>query len=211
MHRRLTTLCLPLMGAALVAAPIAVAAPAAAAGIRTAVIEPERSFPYDYDVMGAVEPTKKYIDEGFPARCKAFRDIPTPYVVPEIDDAIQPSVDRDYSYLTMYISGPGVELEDAGEGEQVATVIEEYRTPSPGDIVVHQDGVNADAVLCYMWPESQTTPSADQTSVTGPVVETDRVGERRWPGSLGLAAAVAALVAGVGGVVVSRRRQGAHR
>lgn len=210
MGRRLTALLLPPLAAAtLVAVPISVSAPAAAAGIGAAVIEPDRTQPFDYDVMSASALDSKY--EGFPVHCVAVRDVSTPYVIPEIDAAFSMPDERAYRYLEVYLAGPGGEAGDLGEEAQVATVIEHYDAPSAGDSVVHQDGVNADAVLCITWPESQTTPSTDQPSVTGPVVETDRVADSGSAARLGLAAAATALVTAAGAVFVGRRRQGVHR
>lgn len=56
-----------------------------------------------------------------------------------------------------------------------------------------------------------TKPPVTKPPVTGPVVETDRVADTGSAAGLGMAAAATVLAAGLGAVAFSRRRQGNHR
>jgi hypothetical protein len=89
-----------------------------------------------------------------------------------------------------------------------------------GNTVTAVAGQNLEVILCIAEYADEVSPSPSPTvstkpsvkpTVTGPVVETDRVADSASVPGLGLAAAGTALVAGAGALVLSRRRQGSHR
>lgn len=204
-HRRLLKSLVPLVGAAaLIAAPIAFAAPASAAGISAAVIAPDESIPFDED-LNHVEYWEEYLaeEEGIDAWCAKNEDIGDPFTIPSIDeiwDAEEGENWDDYDYVLAVLKG------GAAEGAH-----ELYWEPSEGDELSHADAGNSHVILCIAELEDEPTPPVTTPPVTGPVVETDRVADTGSAAGLGLAAAATALVAGIGAMMFGRRRQGSHR
>lgn len=92
-----------------------------------------------------------------------------------------------------------------------------------GNTVTAVAGKNISHVIWCTIPKKTTTTPPPRTSppvtkppvtkppVTGPVVETDRVADTGSAAGLGMAAAATVLAAGLGAVAFSRRRQGNHR
>lgn len=204
----------PLVGAAaLIAAPVAFAAPAFAA-----VIEPDDSIPFDPELL---DPTVwediLAEEEDVDAWCESFGDIRTPLYIPDVIDAFQLPEDAepaDFGYYLAVLAG------FPEEGTEEDPDLELYWEPSVGDEIEHAAGQNLEVILCVAEYEDEVSPSPSPTvstkpsvkpTVTGPVVETDRVGDSASVPGLGLAAAGTALVAGAGALVLSRRRQGSHR
>lgn len=106
-----------------------------------------------------------------------------------------------------------------GANQQGNEANELYFFPYAGDQLSHATSGNSHVILCIAEIEEPTepeepeeeTPTKPKPPVKGPVVETDRVADTGSAAGLGLAAAATVLVAGAGVLVVSRRRQGAHR
>lgn len=202
----------PLVGAAaLITAPVAFAAPAFAA-----VIEPDESIPFDPELL---DPTVwediLAEEEDIDAWCESFGDIPTPVDLPEIADLFELPEDAepaDFGYYLAVLAG------FPAEGEEDDPDLELFWEPSVGDELEHSAGQNVEVILCIAEYEDEASPSPSPSTkpsvkptVTGPVVETDRVADSAPVSGLGLAAAGAALAAGAGVLVLSRRRQGSHR
>jgi hypothetical protein len=93
------------------------------------------------------------------------------------------------------------------EGEKANWV---FWFPEEGDVVPAVADKDISHVIWCTVPKT-TTPPVTTPPVTGPPVETDRVADTGSAAGLGLALGATALVAGAGAMVVSRRRQGAHR
>lgn len=211
MHRRVLKSLLPLVGAAaLIAAPIALAAPASASSVTTAVITPDETVPFDED-LNHPEYWEEYLAEveDIDAWCVKDDTIDKPYTIPAIDDAFELAAGEsadDYAYVLAVLKGGADEFAN-----------ELYWEPSAGDQLSHSNAGNSHVILCIAALEAQPTPPATtkppttKPPVTGPVVETDRVADTGSAADLGLALAAAALVAGAVAMTVSRRRQGAHR
>ncbi|GAA4401807.1 hypothetical protein GCM10023168_11770 [Fodinibacter luteus] len=208
MHRRVIKSLIPLVGAAaLVAAPIALAAPASAAPV-----DPDENKTWFWE---------NYLleEEGILALCVNEGSPETPFVVPEIEDFFTDEQidevfgdvdDADLAYVLGVVK--------AGGGEDASEVVVE---PEVGDKLAHSNKKdNSHVILCIaeLEPEEPEEPEEEtpgkpkpKPPVKGPVVETDRVSDSGSAAGLGLAAAATALVAGAGVIVVSRRRQGDHR
>lgn len=229
MHRRVLKSFAPLVGAAaLIAAPIAFAAPASAA-----VIAPDETIPFDPELLDpAAWEEILGEEEDIDAWCESFGEIPTPVDIPEIEDLFELGSDEDpadFGYVLAVLTGTsiwqGEETEPTEEeSTQESAPTEEdvrlapsghelYWEPSVGDELVHADEDNAELILCIAEFEEETTPTppVSKPPVTGPVVETDRVADTAPAAGLGLAAAATGLVAGAGALLVGRRRQGSHR
>lgn len=208
MHRRVLKSLAPLVGAAaLIAAPIAFAAPAAAA-----VIEPDQIIPFERELLDPATWEDIFAEEdGVDTWCESFGDIPTPVEIAEIDDAFELPGDADpadFGYYAAVLAG-FPEQGDKGEPD-----LELYVEPLPGDELEHAAGQNVEVILCIAEFEDEATSSPSPSvkpTVTGPVVETDRVADTGPAAGLGMATAATALIAGAGALFAGRRRQGSHR
>ncbi len=219
MHRRVIKSLVPLVGAAaLVAVPLALAAPASAAPIMSAVLVPDDTMPFDEDRNheGYWEDFL-WEEEGIEALCvkepeeESESNLADPYTIPEIDELFEAEEGVELEYALAVLKG--------GAGQDPEKDAHElYWWPEAGDQLSHTWYGNSHVILCAteVEPEEpevpeEETPTKPKPPVKGPVVETDRVADTGSAAGLGLAAAATVLVAGAGVLVVSRRRQGDHR
>jgi hypothetical protein len=105
---------------------------------------------------------------------------------------------------TMYV----LAVTKAGAGDEANLV---FFDPMAGDVVPGVDDKDISHYILCTVPKTTTPPPSTNPPVTGPPVETDRVADTGSAAGLGLALGATALVAGAGAMIVSRRRQGAHR
>jgi hypothetical protein len=203
MHRRLLKPLATVMGAAaLMVAPIALIAPSAQAEPLTT---PDATVPFSA-AANQLSFWVNWLDEN--------RDI---------DNATCVNGPGDIDDETWTIPAPpsGTEfvlvVTKAAAGEQANWA---FFDPMQGDTVVAVDGKEISHVIWCTVPKMTpppsttppvTTPPVTTPPVTGPVVETDRVADTGPVAGLGLAAGAAALVAGMGAMLFSRRRQGNYR
>lgn len=199
MHRRFTKSLATVMGAAaLMVAPIALIAPAAQAEhVLTPDYTLENDDFYNNEDNWAEELAKD--EELVDVMCEKIEGaaLTDPFLLPELAP--------DRFYVLAVVKG--------GSGDDANEVYEE---PEAGHYLSHATAGNSHIILCtadtiVVTTPPVTTPPTTKPPVTGPVVETDRVADTGSSANLGLAAAAIALIAGLGGIVVSRRRQGAHR
>jgi hypothetical protein len=215
MHRRLLKPLATVMGAAaLMVAPIALAAPASAVSIVAAPITPDETWEHDPDYN---DPTfwEEWIyedsDGEVVATCIKEEEIDKPYTIPAIDTLFEfeeGDSAEDFEYVLAVLKG--------GANQEGNEANELYFYPSAGDELSHATSGNSHVILCIAESEDETpppstTPPVTTPPVTGPVVETDRVADTGPVAGLGLAAGAAALVAGMGAMLFSRRRQGNYR
>ncbi len=140
--------------------------------------------------------------------------------MPEIEDAFAASdIEEAFPETDIEDLAYVIAVVKAGSGEEASEVVWE---PMAGDELSHSnEKENSHIILCIAEVEDETTPPTStppttkppvtKPPVTGPVVETDRVADTGSAAGLGLALGATALVAGAGAMIVSRRRQGAHR
>jgi LPXTG-motif cell wall-anchored protein len=201
MHRRLAKSLATLMGtAALIVAPFALLAPSASAATLTTP---------DDRVEGTAEHNQvDWWEESY-----------LPSLTPPITGATCTKIDPGGTSYTLPALPSGTEYaivvtKAADEnalppGEKANWV---FWSPEAGDVVTAVQGKGISHVIVCTVKTKPSTPSTPSTPTkpTGPVVETDRVAETGSSTGLGLLAA-GALIAGAGAVILSRRRQGAHR
>ncbi len=187
MHRRLVNSFATMMGAsALLAASLALAAPAHAAVVAAeqAFLEPDDVVPFSLEATEEDYWERYLAEKGYAYAMCTKDDSPgdSPYEVPNLRIV-----------LAVVILNDGLEVETANEV---------YLRPPAGSLIEH-DGL-LHVFVCT--PEQQ----GPLPTSTAPVIETDRVGDT---GGSTAAVVVAAgtLTAGAGALLLSRRRQGAHR
>lgn len=211
MHPRLLKFAGGLLGAAaIVAVPVALALPAHAAIILT---EANKD-----DAVATVQGPNGTNQESYWVAYLAGKNIPnatcvkaTPpegtktWVIPA------PPAGRDYALVTSKAAN-----ENALEPGQYPNLVWWAPKAAQGNTVTAVAGKDISHVIWCTIPKKTTPPvttkpPTTKPPVTGPPVETDRVADNGSAAGLGLALGATALVAGAGAVVVSRRRQGAHR
>ena len=201
MHRRLVKTLATLIGAAaLVVAPIALLAPSASAEVLTTP---------DDRVEGTAEHNQAdwwqnaYLPSLKPpitgATCTKISPGGTTYTLPALPAGTEYAI----------VVTKAADENALPPGEKANWV---FWSPEAGDIVTAVQGKGISHVIVCTIKSTSSTPSTPGTPTkpTGPVVETDRVADTGSSTGLGLLAA-GAVIAGVGAIVLSRRRQGAHR
>lgn len=208
MHRRLLKPLAAVIGAAaLMVAPIALAAPASAASIIAAPIDPDETWEHEPEYNDPVFWEEWIYEElEVEAWCVKEEPIDKPYTIPAIEDLFELEEGEDYddyAYILAVLKG--------GANQEGNDANELYFDPSAGDELSHATSGNSHVILCIAELEDEPTPPVTTPPVTGPVVETDRVADTGPVAGVGMAAGAAALIAGVGAMMFGRRRQGNHR
>lgn len=200
--------------AALMVAPVALAAPSFAAAIVAAPLVPDETMPHSPELNNPETWEQWLLDEeGIVASCTKEEPIDKPYTIPEIDELFEVDEDDNVAYVLAVLKG--------GANQEGNAANELYWEPEAGDELSHTTSGNSHVILCIAEYEDETTPPPSTTPpvttppvttppVTGPVVETDRAADTGPAAGLGLAAVAAALVAGAGAMMFGRR-QGNHR